>query len=129
MTDEEKVRAAWECVGIQWANIGRKRYGMAHSNGLGIPLQVFLTEDEIWSAAAAFTDDRLEQIRQIERNIQWLNESFPDLSHLDWACNVEECDHYSCNLWVPEFVIGQCARNRILASQQAALAELRRGMK
>ena len=69
MNAEERVRAAWECVGIQWANIGGKRYGMAHSNGLGIPLQGFLTEDEIWSAAAAFTDERLKQVAEIEEEI------------------------------------------------------------
>jgi hypothetical protein len=56
-----------------------------------------------WSAAAEFTRARLEQIRQVEEEIEWL----------------DDCAEFDKNAtWV-----------RIEAREQAALTELKKGLK
>ncbi len=87
--DERFVREHWEKV---------------HDNGDGI----WIVAEEIYkfesgSAARRFTEERLEQIRQVEHEIQYLN----------------------FRVMVPELIILE----RILAREQAALDSLRRGMK
>ncbi len=57
-----------------------------------------------WLAAAAFTEDRLEQIRQVEEEIDFLFEG--------------AIPHRNADI-----------RSRILAREQAALADLKRGMR
>lgn len=86
MDDNEKyVRSKWIEVGIQWGKIEGVRCGMAHSNGRGIPLHGFATEEEIWSAARAFTEARLKEIAAIEREVEWLH-SLTEWSHdASWA--------------------------------------------
>ena len=61
-----------------------------------------------WSAAAEFTRNRLEEIRQVLRDIQFIQE------YLDQSCD---------SSWRP------IAAQSILVRLQAALAELKRGMK
>ena len=106
MTDEEYVRSVWLDVDIEWNLIEGKWYGMAHSNGRGIPLHGFETEEEIWSAAAAFTSERLEAIQLLEEEIDVLTE-YKDLI-------------------VPEAGV---VLTRVLVLRQAALKEFKQGMK
>ena len=66
-----------------------------------------------WSAATEFTRTRLKQIRQVEEEIEQLSEP-PD---------TENGEYWS---YSPAFVK---IRERILAREQSALVELKRGMK
>jgi hypothetical protein len=61
-----------------------------------------------WAAAAEYTRERLEQIRLVEEEILWLGAAF----NSEWS------------YWKEKPL-----RERILAARQAALAELKRGMK
>ena len=101
--DERFVREHWEDVTVEWGRIEGKLYGMATSQSRPIYLHGYKTEAEIWAAARRFTEERLEQIRQVEEEIQYLN----------------------FRVMAPELDILE----RILAREQAALDSLRRGMK
>ena len=102
MNAEEKVRAAWARVTY------REPFVCISTSGGEM-------HDEIteigWPAAAAFTDDRLKQVAEIE----------------------EEIGYLSCRA---NFMIGEGWENHVSAIQQRTLArlqaireELRRGMK
>ena len=66
------------------------------------------TLEEAWASAAEYTRNRLEEIRQVLRDIQFIQE------YLDQSCD---------SSWRP------IAAQSILARLQAALAELKKGMK
>lgn len=67
-----------------------------------------------WSAAAAFTRERLEEIRQLEREIE-----------------VVEGARDVCGMWkgTTAYVRQHCTWSRILSRLQSALAELKKGMR
>jgi hypothetical protein len=67
------------------------------------------TAEQAWSAAAVFTRERLEQIRQVEEEIEWLNSN--------------ECAIHT------QLRRKEKLRLRILAREQAALTELKKGMR
>lgn len=76
-----------------------------------------------WQAAFDFTKAREEEIRQVEEEISWLTERTeisPKLQEL-----------YDKRTWEfsAEFLKDKQTAKRILAREQAALAELQRGMK
>jgi hypothetical protein len=71
----------------------------------------FKSPDEAWSRAAEFTLERLEQIRQVEEEIEWL-------------CQIQF--GYTC---LQDLENRSKAQKRILAIEQARLVELKRGMK
>jgi hypothetical protein len=97
MTDEEFVRANWENVHrCDGSYILISKGG--HRNFADFPG---------WQAAAQFTRDRLEAIRQIEEEIEWLRGM---------------CAWREHGIYGPRY-------DRILAREQAALADLKRGMK
>jgi hypothetical protein len=76
---------------------------------------------EAWSAARAFTEAREEEIRQVEEEIALLNLEFWEMhGEIRLATMVEQ--------YTP-LVRELCRWARILAREQAALAELKRGMK
>jgi hypothetical protein len=101
MTDEEFVSQHWDVSGAGlWRTI---EHGC-------VPWRV--DDADGWSAARAFTEERLEQIRLIEEEIIYLiSDMKPDLD-----CGIKDCCHCA-------------ASRRILAREQEALAELKRGMK
>ena len=74
----------------------------------GNPIEFYgATEAEAWSAAYAFTKEREEQIRQIENCLILLE-----------CCDTEELNDQALADW-----------QSIIAREQAALAELRKGMR
>ena len=119
MNAEEKVRRAWEevepedhsqCCGPD--EPFRIRLGKHHARWEGT-----------WSAAAAFTDEVLEQKRCCDQDCFTLQEQID--SDISILLTMDAID--------PPFAVcigEELARYaRILAARQAALAELRRGMK
>lgn len=56
------VREHWERVGIEHYCIDGVRYWMVHQNGRGIPLHGYESPELAWSAAAEFTEQRMEAI-------------------------------------------------------------------
>jgi hypothetical protein len=104
MTDEQFVREQWESVNWGASNLSRTQYGViVYDDKDGIAF-ASKTQAEAWSAAAAFTRERLEQIRQVEEEIETLQ-----------------------SLQVPLHKIAPLLRcgNRA----EKALADLKRGMK
>ena len=79
-----------------------------------------------WAAAAEFTRNRLEEIRQVEREIEELL-TFSG-SGGDW-CEWGIEGPYVADKEVASLIRGYTTRCRILAREQAALAELKRGMR
>jgi hypothetical protein len=71
--------------------------------------------DKAWSAAAEFTRERLEQIRQVEEEISVITHEYKKAT----VCGV------SMGAATGKVLIWQ----RVLAREHAALADLRRGMK
>ena len=111
MTNEEYVRSKWR--GVQQYVCGGTN-GNSYYVGSDGFIASFCgeTENESWTAAAEFTRQREEKIRQVEEEIG--------------VC--EGC----LRMWQPPFgndYGGVGPMKRILAREQAALAELKRGMK
>jgi hypothetical protein len=77
-----------------------------------------------WSSAAEFTRSRLEEIRQLERDIDRIENCFWSASN--WQDNLDDLEEQG---QVVDAVRQQCADVRIVSRLQAALAELKRGMK
>jgi hypothetical protein len=80
--------------------------------------------NEVWSSAAEFTRSRLEEIRQVEREIDRIENYFWSASN--WQENLDDLEEQG---QVVDAVRQQCADVRIVARLQAALAELKRGMR
>ena len=82
------------------------------------------TQEEAWAAASEFTRNRLEEIRQLECDIDRIEYYFWSASN--WQENLDDLEEQG---QVVDAVRQQCADVRIVARLQAALAELKRGMK
>ena len=84
--------------------------------------------DERWAAAAEFACERLEQIRQVEEEIKRCEEACAMYYEivLDQINEVDMVDFVDCE-W--DALYDLCANARILGREQAALAELKKGMK
>ncbi len=78
-----------------------------------------------WSAAAEFTRERLEQIRQVEREIEVL-EPFAEGRMPN---KLEQLPPWANPVLHLELLRRGFAIRRILAREQATLAELRKGMR
>ena len=109
MSDEAYVRSKW----VRVLNHGTRRHPIPILNGVEVKIP-FAEWDEGWKAAAAFTLQREEEIRQVEEEISLLLNSMP--------LQVVVIG----NTPIPDV---QAARSRILAREQAALAELKKGWK
>ncbi len=107
MTNEEYVRSKWEKVK------DRETFVAGHGHVVTLPViwkdsmsaGYFRSKEIAWAAAAEFTREREEQIRHVEEEIALLE---------GWKHLVE---------------VKNPAALRILGREQAALAELKRGMK
>lgn len=124
-TDEKFVRENWEYVElcfhpiVWWVIVGGdfgSRYALKNRG----------SDTEAWSEAAEFTRERLEEIRQVEREI----------SELLAFCGTEEdwvkwCvdGPYVPNKEVSALIRNYITRSRVLAARKEALSELRKGMK
>jgi hypothetical protein len=127
MTDQEYVRANWiraELCPCPYNNRFNTSLG-----GRGFTLSNPSEEDtpeEAWSAAAEFTRERLEQIRQLEAEID-----AADVMRKSSTAAVKGAvlrgEHDLPFLL--EDVRSTCAWQRILARLEAALDDLNRGMK
>jgi len=139
--NEEYVRGMWKDPG--WfcddPRLVPNRYGILLRFGLSVTY--FASEDEAWAAAAEFTREREEEIRQIEEEIEFLENSLEIFEDPDDGLIKYE------SYWDMLFDLGGGGNNtafdaldrdatieiirqyRILAREQAALQELRRGMK
>jgi hypothetical protein len=114
MSDNERaVREAWEWVQVRLAEPGE---GVDSGDWVvRLPLLPFSqtgfdTESEAWRAANEFTEERLEQIRQVEEEIKVAK----------FKRNTDAASGFIAHVVVWD---------RILASRQSALQELKRGMK
>lgn len=111
LSDEQFVRERWESAheyeslsGCQMIQFG------PHSLGS-------------WALARAYTEDRLEQIRQVEEEVDVVENQ----QRLKRKRVLErQCECVSCQV---EAVCELCVVSRILEREQAVLAELRRGMR
>ena len=108
MTDEEYVRARWERVIVCDGSYRHYAKGTILLNWANHQFYEF----NDWSAARAFTEEREREIAEVEEEIAWLNQMKRNLP--PGRPTKEE---------------RQAILQRILAVEQARLAELRRGMK
>jgi hypothetical protein len=110
MTDEEYVRANW--VRANYFPMS-KCVAICDGSQTTGPMTCFDGPDtQAWAAAAAFTRDRLEKIRQLERQIELVQD---EADANGWLWNAERMrDHAT---WM-------MLRHRL----ESALADLKRGM-
>ena len=122
MNAEEKVRAAWKRV--RYSETGLTDAGPCYvtisledhpTAGTVIFMHHGRSKEECFSAAEAFTDDRLKQVAEIEEEIEFLQNRVRP--------------HWPSENDVPWVVADASRLDRILKREQAALTELRRGMK
>ena len=120
LSDEQFVREHWNLVrregfpvevGLpgerwpKWIRIGDGLYGA-------------------WKQASAFTEERLEQIRQVEREVK----------SCEWRClstheMVLRCIESGSDYGSRIAAAALCFQSRILAREEAVLDDLRRGMR
>lgn len=119
MTDEEYVRAHFPD-----AHELQGRYGTCI---------VWLHQEVIvgdWAAAAEFVRDRLEQIRQLERQIEWCKAGLSDwYDPIYWHWDENEREEESVVRTRASNARDDVTGRLIVARLESALAELRRGMK
>jgi hypothetical protein len=115
MNYEEQVRAAWEWVEFGWSSssveaclIKLPAIGHGFMN-----VGFFKTSEEAWTAAWEFTEQRQREIADVEKEITNL---IKDVAHLN---------NHRTRKPEPEAAV----YSRILAREQAALAELKKGWK
>ena len=117
MTDEEYVRSKWKDVE------NYKDFGMYVS--LRSDSETVSTWSS-WYAAAEFTRNRMEEIRQVEREIEVLESWITN--RLSWILPINDS-----LAWEGPGLANKAryviTYSRILAREQAALDELKRGMK
>lgn len=114
MNDEDFVRAHWDLGKWEPRRGHDGRYGIA-----GVPNSGRCDDlSDAWLCARAFTEQRLEEIRQVEREIELIAENVDGRAHRI---------RYGGEAW-PIATRLQATFARILAREQQALADLKRGM-
>lgn len=128
MSDEEFVRQHWVRAEDCPHDVNGSPKGVSISlGGQGftracVPDPYARSFSEAWTAAAEFTRDRLEQIRQIEEEIEYLN---TQIAVSDYRLKQNLNDPYDAAWWSKR----AGAEKRILSHEQDALTELKRGMR
>jgi hypothetical protein len=131
MTDEELVRANWDWVQVRLAKpfegIAKGKW-MARLPMLPFSHHGFNTEAEAWAAAASFTRERLEQVRQLERELL-IQHNLRDM----YARDTKACINWTCSILGRglEGAWATCAYTvgRTILRLESALADLKRDMK
>lgn len=117
--NEVMVMAAWEKVGIKHFHIDDVQYWVIHQNGSGIPLRGSESPDLAWAAAAAFTRERQEEIRQVREEIRKVDHQRRlDISHVILLSKGAEVYGRDAARW-----------ERLMSRLESALDEMQRGMK
>jgi hypothetical protein len=123
MTDEEYVRAHWEFCSTSRAN---SLWGV-HVGSRGeltlVPHPLVETEPDAWAAAAEFTRERLEQIRQLEEEITQIQCDIVRASK-----EADEWQSGGMDVLASSWNDTEWCYSRILARLESALADLRQGM-
>ena len=112
--EEQKVRATWTHVTY------REPFVCISTSGGEMHDDITVIG---WPAAAAFTDDRLEQIAEIEEEIEWLHKRdsiTPELQLLYDKCDLR---------FSAQFLAEKEIFSRTLARLTAIRDDLKRGMK
>jgi hypothetical protein len=128
VTDEMYVRSKWIDVSIsnyhQYGKVELPVYWEIRFAD-GIAQSGYDTAAKAWSAAAEFTRRRLEEIRQVEREIQL----YTRLDEKFW----EYWTHVAATHWdwedMSEAIREWCCKARILARELQVLAKLKRGLR
>lgn len=122
--DETFVRANWKYIRVHEQatthEVRKDWHGYVFVDA--ITREILLgsgNRTERWVAAADFTRDRLEEIRQLRRDVSGVNRTLSNLGTLITERD-EDCAS-SVRAW--------CSAARILARLEAQLAELMKGMK
>lgn len=119
MADEEVVRAAWERTDLYDNRLCTWGDTMFFVSIFPHNLPLSLTPDEAWAAAAEFTRDRQEEIRQLREEIKELDE---------WNGTWDE--YLSSGYPIrPGTIIGMIRGFRTSARLEAVLTDLKKGMK
>lgn len=132
-SDEEKVRAVWANVRIHEQGCVKEAPNQWHGfvmvdigNGIGHGREVMIasgTRAKRWAAAAAFTDERLEEIRQLREEIAWIKQASyagDDSFSQSWGYDARE----NCTR-----TIRHCRASRTLDRLEAILAEKTAGIR
>jgi hypothetical protein len=120
MSDEEFVRSVWRKVHVTKQRNHRPYW--VHSTTTYLGNGPFGTESEMWSAAAAFTRERQEQVRQAEFDIDHVTK-FRDA--VGRCCHEHPYTSQTLDVEIPNLQSWQ----RILARLESIRADLKRGMK
>lgn len=120
--NEEYVRSKWDCCRYQLEADG---YAIILADGMFARVGIYRQQSEAqaWSAAAEFTRQREEEIRCASQDVFSLNEQID--TNVDILHTMPEIDApFSVSIGEDLARLG-----RILAREQDALADLKRGMK
>jgi hypothetical protein len=109
--DEKKVRDAWE--GVVITRFENDKPFWIHSDSVYLGTGPFRTTDEMWSAAAAYTDKIKQQIAEIDEEMRLLD----TLQSANVGYSPERIERRKVIYW------------RLIARLRDARAELRRGMR
>ena len=131
--DEKFVRAHWEWVDVREA---QPYEGVKQGKWVArLPLLPFSqigfeNAEEAWKAAAEFTRERLEGVRQLREEIGQMGD-LRDMKYID-ILNATETngvgDLIDDNDWIVTIVRDLCEYCRTLKRLETILAELKRGM-
>ena len=125
--NEQKVRAAWKGASVEqpWLELsGDSTYHIYLGDFRSVDSRVReASEAEAWAAAAAFTDERLEEIRQLREEIAWIKQASyagDDSFSQSWGYDARE----NCTR-----TIRHCRASRTLDRLEAILAEKTAGIR
>lgn len=120
MSDEEFVRQNW--IDMEHGSVKGQSGFYIWAGPTLSRIAEKATASKAWAAAAEFTRERLEQIRQIEEEIEYLN---TQIAVSDYRLKQNLNDPYAAAWWSKRAGV----EKSILAREQDALTELKRGMR
>jgi hypothetical protein len=123
--DERVVQEAY--VRERWNNVGCKKnrvfadYFIPKARAILSGNSLCYNEAQAWQAAYEFTLAHEEEIRKLEEEINWVERILPSERSWEWCLQSSS--------QVADYVRFCAQGYRILAREQAALAELKKGMR
>ena len=118
--NEKYVRERWKDITTYWGS----RELFIKADGARIATFAQREWEDLWISARRFTEKREEEIRQLERDIDRIENYFWSASN--WQENLDDLEEQGA---VVDAVRQQCADVRIVARLQAALEKLKMGMR